>query len=143
MAKLARRVLLVGGLVIALLSGLTARAQQTNVGNITGTVEDVTGAVVPDAEVVALNTGTNETYPARTTSGGLYFINLLPIGKYTLTVTKAGFQKATRPDITVLSGQTYTANVTLQVGATTQIVTVTTGVTAINTTDTNQGTTRS
>src|SRR5208283_5435313 len=81
-------------------------AQQTNVGNITGTVDDGTGAIVPGAEVVAVNQGTNVQYTAVTTSGGDYFINLVPIGKYTVTVTKAGFKKESRPDVEVLAGET-------------------------------------
>src|SRR6266542_3142965 len=110
-------------------------AQQTNVGNITGTVDDASGAILPGAEVIAINQGTNITRSAATTSAGVYFINLLPVGTYTVTVTKTDFQKVTKPDIQVLAGQTFTANITLQVGSTTQTITVTAGATAINTTN--------
>ena len=133
----------IGVALCLMLACFSAYAQQANVGNITGTVNDATGAVVPGANVAAVNQGTNLTYPAVTTSGGDYFINVLPVGKYTVTVTKAGFEKVTRTDIDVLAGQTTTANMTLQVGASTQTITVSGTVTAINTTDTNQGTTRS
>jgi hypothetical protein len=126
-----------------LLASVCAYSQQTNVGNITGTVVDTTGAVIPEADVVALNVGTNVTYSGATTSGGVYFINLLPVGRYTVSVTKNGFKKATAADVAVLAGQTTTSDVTLQIGTTSQTIEVTGTTTAVNTTDTNQGTTRS
>src|ERR1700722_2589682 len=128
------------GLMLACFS---AHAQQTNVGNITGTINDTSGASIPGANVVATNQGTNVTYPAVTSNGGDYFINLLPVGRYTVTVTKTGFKNATRPEVDVLAGETFTANINLEIGTATQTITVTGGATAINTTDTNQGTTRS
>lgn len=126
-----------------LLGAVGVFAQQTNVGNITGTVLDASGAVLPGADVTAVNQGTNVSYHAVAGSGGDYVIELLPIGRYTVTVTKAGFKTASRPDIDVLAGETFTANISLEVGATTQTITVKAGATVINTTDTNQGTTRS
>ena len=96
--------------------GLCGRAQQTNLGNITGSVGDTSGATIPDAQVVAVNSATGLTQSTVTTSGGLYNINLLPIGRYTVTVTKAGFQKATRPEVAVIAGQTFTVDFVLQAG---------------------------
>ena len=117
-------------------------AQQTNVGNITGSVEDTTGAIIPAAEVVALNPATGVTQSTVTTSQGVYFINLLQIGRYTVTVAKPGFQKETRVGINVIAGETSTVNFALRVGATSQTITVSASPSIVNTTDTNQGTTR-
>src|SRR5438128_2454553 len=122
--------------------GLCGRAQQTNLGNITGSVGDTSGATIPDAQVVAVNSATGLTQSTVTTSGGFYNINLLPIGRYTVTVTKAGFQKATRPEVAVIAGQTFTVDFVLQVGSTTQTVTVTGAASMVEATTTTQGTTR-
>jgi hypothetical protein len=118
-------------------------AQQTNVGGVTGTVRDASGAVVPGADVEARNQDTNVTRRSVTNQSGIYTIPLLPIGSYTVTVTSTGFQKSVRPDIPILSGQTFTVDFQLAVGATTQTVTVTAAAPLLDTTTANQGTTRS
>lgn len=130
-------------LVIAgLLSGLTLRAQQTNVGGITGTVQDSGGAVVPGAQVVVTNTATGVTQSTVTSGKGAYFINALQIGMYSVTIDKAGFKAAVSHNVAVIAGQTSTANATLQVGSVSQTVDVSATVTGVATTDTQQGTTR-
>ena len=59
-----------------------------------------------------------------------------------MTVAKAGFQKETRIGINVIAGETSTVNFALRVGATSQTITVSASPSIVNTTDTNQGTTR-
>jgi hypothetical protein len=113
--KQAIRLLIAFALGGMILSGLLGRAQQTNVGNITGSVEDTTGAIMPEATVVAVNSGTGVTQSTITTSGGVYFMNLLPVGRYHVTVTKPGFQKETKLGVAVIAGQTSTVNFALQV----------------------------
>src|SRR5437870_1333342 len=87
-----------------LLVGFGLRAQQTNVGNITGTVRDASGAVMPGAMVTGKNQGTTLTQSAVTNASGLYTIKLLPVGIYTVTVTQPGFQKSVKTGIPVISG---------------------------------------
>jgi len=135
-----RNSLVIASLGLVLTTGL--HAQQTNVGNITGSVQDATAAIVPGAEVLVVNTATGVAQSASTTSAGLYNINLLPVGSYTVTVTKTGFQKETKINVAVLTGQTSTVDFVLRVGSTTQAVTVSAAPSAVNTTDTTQGTTR-
>ena len=81
---------------VALLLGLNLYAQQTNVGGITGTVRDASGAVIPEADVEAVNQATQVRQKAVTNRSGIYTIPLLQIGNYTVTVSKAGFQKSVR-----------------------------------------------
>ena len=106
--RLMRNSLVIASLGLVLTTGL--HAQQTNVGNITGSVQDATAAIVPGAEVLVVNTATGVAQSASTTSAGLYNINLLPVGSYTVTVTKTGFQKEKKINVEVLTGQTSTVD---------------------------------
>ena len=89
--------------VAIVLLGLNLYAQQTNVGGITGTVRDASGAVIPGATVEAVNQATSLKQAAVTNASGIYTLKLLPVGSYTVTVTASGFQKAVKTDIPVLS----------------------------------------
>jgi Carboxypeptidase regulatory-like domain len=97
---------------------------QTDRGTITGTVTDPAGAVVPNAPIEAKNVGTGAVYPAATSATGNYTIAQLPVGNYELTVTVAGFKKYIRTGITVEVAGIDRVDVGLEVGATTEAVTV-------------------
>ena len=129
------RILLV--VMAALLLPELAQAQQTT-GGITGVVTDAQGGTLAGANVDAVQ---DETGLKRTqTSGGngyYDFVNL-PIGHYTLTVTRDGFQTEKLPSIAVESGRTATVNVNLNVGAVAQSVTVQ-AVPLMNAVDTTNG----
>jgi hypothetical protein len=99
---------------------------QVDEGSITGTVQDVTGAVVPGAQVVLLNTDQGITLQSRTNSGGVYTFSPVRIGHYTLTVTGKGFAKTTQQNITVNVAQSLQVNVQLKLGAATETVEVST-----------------
>ena len=64
---------------------------QLVVGAINGTVLDPSGAAVEDAVVKAHNVGTNLDVEAHTGSAGSYSIPNLPVGTYTVTFSKTGF----------------------------------------------------
>ncbi|MGH9487622.1 MAG: carboxypeptidase regulatory-like domain-containing protein [Terriglobales bacterium] len=101
-----------------------ARAQSLTSGDLAGTVTDPTGAVIPGAKLVLINT---QTGAARTTTTGVhgdYRFSLLPPGAYTVEATAAGFTPK-KAAVTVNVGQVEAANLALQVGAATQTVTVT------------------
>src|SRR5690349_2102027 len=100
-----------------------AHAQQT-LGGITGTVMDATGAVLPAATVTIVGDQTKLTRTLQTTETGRYdFVNL-PIGNYTITVTRTGFQKLNIPSIQVQANRTATVDATLKVGEVGQTITV-------------------
>ena len=107
--------------LLALCAGLSA---QTDRGTITGTILDPAGAVVPSASIAARNVATNETYNAGTTGTGNYTLANLPAGAYELTVNAPGFKKYVRPTVTVQVAETSRIDATLEVGATTDTVTV-------------------
>jgi hypothetical protein len=116
-----------------LLATVTCFAQLVS-GNLTGTVYDASGAVVPNATVVAHNDDTGAENTTNTASAGEYRIANLPPGTYTVTVTAAGFLKAQVKGVQIDLNVTATTNVSLQVGSNAQTVEVTAGAVAIDTT---------
>ncbi|MBI3278815.1 MAG: TonB-dependent receptor [Acidobacteria bacterium] len=98
---------------------------QSDRGIITGTVTDPASAVVPNAPVVATNTETGVQFRTVTTGTGNYTIPSMPAGSYDLTVEVDGFRKFQQQGIRVQVAQTARIDVVLQVGATTESVTVT------------------
>ena len=105
---------------------LTAIAfAQSDRGVINGTVTDPTGSVVPGAVVVATSVEAGSTYQTVTTPTGNYTLPSLPSGAYSLGVEAIGFKRFTQAGINVQVAQTERIDVTLQVGAATDSVTVT------------------
>jgi hypothetical protein len=82
-------------LSFSLLLAVPTLAQKIT-GDITGTVEDSSGAVVNNAKIVAVNVATGETRSATSSDTGFYRIFELPPGKYRLTVTLQGFKSESR-----------------------------------------------
>ena len=101
---------------------------------ITGVVTDPSGAVVPDAKVVAQNVATGVETSGTSTSAGFFSFPGLLNGTYRVTVSAAGFKTVVRENITVLSGQTPNLEIQLSVGATAEQVTVTARTPVLDTT---------
>ena len=113
--------------IVFLIAACGALAQAGR-GSISGLVTDPGGAVVQGAKVILLNPATGVTQHAVTTSGGLYtFISLNP-GVYKITASQTGFKSVAQDKITVNLDEVTEVNITLQVGATTEMVNVTAGV---------------
>ena len=91
---------------------------------IFGTVTDMTGAAIPNATVTATLVGTNQSYSHQTSSDGSFALPVGP-GHYTLTVRSPGFESYEQRNITV--SPKAVANVTLNVGAASETVTVEAG----------------
>jgi len=98
---------------------------QAGTGTVTGIVSDPAGAVVARAAVEVRNVETNVSYPTESTETGAYTALRLPPGPYTVTVTVVGFKKMTRAGLVVAAGQTLPLDLILEVGSTTDSVTVT------------------
>src|SRR4051794_1834192 len=97
---------------------------QSDRGTITGTVSDQAGALIPNAKVVANNTATGVQFTTETTETGNFTIPSMPSGTYDVNVEVTGFRKYTQTGITVQVAQTARIDVVLQVGSTTDSVTV-------------------
>ena len=94
-------------------------------GELNGTVTDSSGAVVPNAEVIATETQTNVQTKATTTSVGRYSMTHLPPGVYTIAVSASGFRTAIANNVTLRVAQTLTVDMGLEVGQASERVTVT------------------
>src|SRR5579863_4059508 len=99
---------------------------QVDEGAITGTVQDTTGAVVPNARVTLLNTDQGITLETKSDNSGYYVFNPVRVGHYTVTVTAQGFAKTTQTNLTVNVAQSLQVNVQLKLGAATETVEVNT-----------------
>src|SRR5260370_33492225 len=89
-------------------------AQTTTSGALGGVVTDPSSAVVPNADVEIRDSAKGTTQAARTDREGVYRFFFLAPGRYTLTVTSAGFRKERRA-VKVLLGPPVTVNVALEV----------------------------
>lgn len=129
------------GLLIAILGIGTApmRAQLAGNGEITGTVTDASGAVIPNATVTVTATATKQVIVRRTTSAGDYTVTPLPPGTYNVTVTASGFEKYVQENVSVNALEKISLNIGLTVGAANETVTVTTLPPNITTTDATLG----
>ena len=117
--------------VWSILSGLLALLAITgNVfgqgerGAITGVVKDSSGAVVPNAEVVALNKATGGESRAVSTDSGVYRLPYLTPATYTLSASVKGFKTAVRDNVEVRVAQTVTIDFTLELGEISERITV-------------------
>ncbi len=114
---------------------------QTFRGAINGTVTDSTGAVVPSAQITAVDTATNLSYSAVSTSSGEFSFSNLPIGTYTITVSVPGFSTAKYDKVAIEAGTPYTLSAKLAVSTTNTTVEVDAGAVAIDTVTDIQATT--
>jgi hypothetical protein len=99
-------------------------AGQTSTSQISGTVLDPTGAVVPGAEVTLLNEATGVSQKLTTTEAGVFAFPSIPVGTYTIRVEARGFKTSVRTGNTVQVNTPVTVDITLEVGATTESVMV-------------------
>ena len=119
-------------LVVCLTFASSAALAQTTLttGSIAGDVVDTAGAVVPGA-TVKLTGPLGERTTTTNDQGHYSFDNLVP-GTYTVRVEKGNFKAAEVTQVTVLVNKTTAANVTLEAGQISEVVTVTGGGNAVD-----------
>ncbi len=137
--RLTRRICAVIWMALAaLLIAPLAGHAQTFRGGINGTVTDQSGAVVPSAEVEALNVATGVSRKTITSSAGEYAFQELPLGTYKVTVTAAGFKASVVSGVPVAAGTIYTLPVKLGVESAGETVEVDAAALTLDTTSTTQ-----
>jgi hypothetical protein len=115
-----------------LLTALPAAAQFDR-GQISGTVKDAQGGVVPGVTVSATHLETQQARTTVTDSGGFFTFPNLPPGKYDVSAELQGFKKALRQNVTLDAASSQTLNFALETGAITEAVTVTAEATPLQT----------
>jgi hypothetical protein len=100
-----------------------ARAQEIT-GTITGVVTDQTGGVLPGVTVVAVNPATGLRKEVVTTEAGVYTLSYLPVGRYDVVFTLAGFQTYTARGVELHVNDRLEVNAQLQVGELSDVVEV-------------------
>ncbi len=111
-------------LVLSLFLATNAWAQLASQTALVGTVTDSGAAVLPGATVVAVNTGTKDTYEAVTNAEGYYNIQFVRPGTYEITVTVPNFRTFKATGVEVATNQVVRTNATLQVGGINESVNV-------------------
>lgn len=123
------------GLMLAI-SGVALRAQSGN-AQLSGLVTDNSGAMLPGAQVKALNTATNVAYTATADSAGSYLLPELLPGPYKVTVNASGFGAQTHTGLVLHTGDHLSLNFSLKPGAVETTITVTSAQTLLSTDEAN------
>jgi hypothetical protein len=128
--------------IVILFAAISAAAlcfAQTSTTELSGTVYDSSGAVLPGASVTAMNEATGTTLKQLSNGAGLYAFPSIAVGKYTVTVEMTGFKTARRSGITLVVGTPQKEDISLELGDTREVVKVEAAAEAINTTTATLG----
>ena len=113
----------VAALALVALFAVAPASAQEQVGAIQGTVSDASGAVLPGATVEAVSAG-GTRLSGTTNESGAYRFPRVPPGTYVVIAKLDGFNPAELQNVKVGLGDTATANVTLEVGAVSETISV-------------------
>jgi hypothetical protein len=112
---------------------------QSTTGIVLGSVTDATGAVLPGAMVSVRNIDTNITRMVETNEQGVFRIDFLPVGRYQLEVSFAGFKTYIRRSVELTVNQELRIDAKLEIGNVTEEVSVTDAPAVINTSNAEIG----
>lgn len=113
-----------GVLLFALTATPSILRAQTDTGAVTGTVEDSSGAILPNTKVTLTNIGTGAVQTATSTDAGDFNFPALPRGEYKIEASHDGFQ-TTAQSFTLTVSHTQPVDLKLQPGTTATVVEVT------------------
>src|SRR3989454_1319113 len=121
--------------IVALIAlGTCLSFAQTSTATILGTVKDGSGALVPGVSITVRHTESGLTRSLVSGERGAYTVPLLPVGAYEITTTMPGFKQVVRSGINLVVGQEAVVDLTLEVGAAAETVTVSEEAPLVNTT---------
>ena len=126
--------------VLALCGSTLCVFAQDVTATINGTVTDPTGHVVPNAEVSVTDLDRGTQWPVRSNAAGVYNVSRLPVGRYEVRVSAAGFRTALKTPIELQLNQVAEVDVQLVVGAASETVQVTSEAPLLQTETTDVGT---
>lgn len=108
-------------------------------GSVAGVIKDPSGAVVPSARVTLVEISTGIRHGSVSDARGAFSFPALPVGRYSLEITSPGFETYRRGPIVVDANSALSLDATLQIGRTTDSVTVQDNAIHIETTSTQIG----
>ena len=123
-----------------LLFAATLFAQTTTTGDLSGTIADPTGAVIPNAQITIKNADTGATQTTKANSTGFYKFSLLQPGTYDVTATASGFQSVMQ-QVRVSVGSSVSTDLHLALSSGHEVVEVSGQAATIETEDANINTT--
>lgn len=103
---------------------LTSWAHAQYRASIQGVVTDPQGAVIQGATVTLTNQETNQVLTSTTNGEGVYNFNALPPSRYTIKVEVQGFKQKVLENVSIISEQSNSLNLQLDLGRSTEVVTV-------------------
>lgn len=130
-----KRIILVWAVSLVLSSYVLASVT----GSISGTVQDPTGAVIPGAKVVAINTDTDARQTTESNTQGFYSFPALPVGHYEVDIQAKGFKDYRQTGIVIDVNTAFRLDAQLQVGTVSEEVSVTGAAVQVETTSTQMG----
>ncbi|MBO0860289.1 MAG: TonB-dependent receptor [Chloracidobacterium sp.] len=124
-----------------LLSGISEQLVNAQIdrGRVTGTVKDPSGAVVAGAQLTLTNEATGVAQNVSSTSGGSYILEAVPVGSYILRVEAKGFKTYQATGIQVHVQNVVTADVSLEIGEVSSVVSVTSSAALLQAQDASLG----
>ena len=120
-------------LVLVCLLFASSAIAQSPTATVTGRVLDPNNAVIAAASVKIVNLDTNGKFSTATNDEGMYVVPDLAPGPYRIEVTKPGFKATLKPDVILHVQDVIAINFTLQVGATSESITVQGGAPLVDT----------
>src|SRR5437016_10154184 len=126
-------------LLVMLFTCFTPAALAQSTASLNGTITDATGAVVPNAKVVATNQATGVESATQTDTEGGYLFPSLPIGIYRIQVTASSFQTAVVSNLKLDVATAVTQNIQLKVGEATEKIEIFAEAALVDATTTGMG----
>ena len=106
---------------------------QVSTSQITGTVRDASGAVIPGAKVSATNEATGVSYTQNTTATGVYAFTAVPVGSYTVAVEAQGFRTTKQTGAVLTVNTPLDIDIALEVGQASETISVEASTVAVQT----------
>ncbi|HTP85680.1 MAG TPA: TonB-dependent receptor [Bryobacteraceae bacterium] len=126
-------------LLAALVLAIPLGAQDVT-ASITGVVTDSTGAVIAGAAVTARDMDRGTVFSTVSDTVGAYNLARLPVGRYEVKVSNAGFQSAVQPNVVLVINQVARLDFQLKIGNVSETVEVTSAAPILQTETTTLGT---
>src|SRR5215467_4760536 len=121
-------------IVLLIALGTSGVFAQTSTATIVGSVRDTTGALVPGVTIDIKHVDSGLTRTVLSNETGSYAAPSLPVGPYEISTTMPGFKQGVRSGINLVVGQQAVIDLTIEVGANAELVTVSEEAPLVNTT---------